>query len=145
MNDQHWTDNELIAWLDEMLPADRIAALESQLRDSETLRNRVAAVSRSRDDGVHTVGQIWRRNRTSCPSRGDIGSYLLGTLDADAADYVEFHIRTVGCRYCSANLNDLEDAAAKKTQDTGERRRRFFQSSAGYLTGNGTQDGTPVD
>ena len=142
MNNSEWTDDELIAWLDEMLPADRIAALESELRDSERLRNRVAAVSRSRDDGVHTVGQIWRRNRTSCPSRAEIGSFLLGTLDDDVASYVEFHVRTIGCRYCAANLNDLEDVSAK-TEETTQRRHRFFQSSAGFL--HGTGDGSPVD
>lgn len=142
MNDSEWTDDELIAWLDEMLPADRIATLESQMRDSESLRNRVAAVSRSRDDGVHTVGQIWRRNRTSCPSRAQIGGFLLGTLDDEAANYVEFHVRTIGCRYCAANLNDLEDVS-KQTEESTRRRRRFFQSSAGFLTGTG--NGSPVD
>ena len=142
MSKSEWTDDELIAWLDEMLPADRIAVLEAELRESESLRHRIASLARSRDDGVHTVGQIWRRNRASCPTRSEIGSYLLGTLDVEAAQYVEFHIRTIGCRYCSANLNDLEDAS-KKSEDTDQRRRRFFQSSAGYLTGGA--DGSSVD
>lgn len=142
MTESEWTDDELIAWLDEMLPADRIAALEAELRTSEALRHRIAGLSKTRDDGVHTVGEIWRRNRTSCPTRSEIGSYLLGTLEQQASDYIEFHIRIIGCRYCAANLGDLEDAS-RRTEEVSQRRRRFFQSSAGYLTGMG--DGPPVD
>ena len=85
-----------------------------------------------RDDGVHSVGEIWRRNRLTCPTRTDLGSWLLGSLEDDHADYIDFHIRTVGCRICVANLTDLENAV-HPNDDTSRRRQRYFQSSAGHL------------
>ena len=132
MSESNWTDDELCAWLDEMLPGERMSELETELRESQHLRNRVATIARNRDTGLHSVGEIWRRNRASCPSRAELGGLLLGTLEAEAADYVEFHIRTVGCRYCIANLEDLE-SETQQADAASTRRHRFFQSSAGYL------------
>jgi hypothetical protein len=60
----------------------------------------------------------------------------LGTLDEGHAEYLEFHIRTIGCRYCAANLGDLEQAL-EAGAETAKRRRKFFQSSAGYLKPRG--------
>lgn len=129
-----FSDDELIAYFDELLPAERMAAVEKALRKSESLRRRAAGLSRRRDQGVHSVGEIWRRERLSCPSRNQLGGYLLGALDKDAAEYLEFHIRTIGCRLCAANLYDLEQAL-ESTPEARQRRRKFFQSSAGYLPG----------
>lgn len=126
------SDDDLLAYLDEMLPADRTKVLEADLRTDEPLRMRLAALSRRRDQGVHSVGEIWRRLRLSCPTRSQLGSFLLGTLAAPQADYVEFHLRSVGCRICTANLHDLEQSMKSSTGST-ERRRRFFESSAGRL------------
>ena len=33
-----FTDDELLGWLDEQLPADRLAEIEQAMRDSEPLR-----------------------------------------------------------------------------------------------------------
>ena len=126
------TDQQLLGYLDEMLPADQMTAVEKLLRDSESLRRRPARLPRRRDDGLHSVGETWRRLGLSCPSRSRLGSYLLGTLDKPMCDYIEFHVRTIGCRICSANLSDLEQSL-DKSPDTPARRRKFFQSSAGYL------------
>ncbi len=123
-----YTDDDLLAYLDEMLPADRMSAIETQLRADEALRLRVAAVARRRDQGVHSVGEIWRRMRLSCPTRNQLGSFLLGTLDPALTEYIEFHLRSVGCRLCAANLDDLE-RSMKTTPETTDRRRRFFESS----------------
>lgn len=130
---------QLAAYLDEALPAAEMTAMEKQLRASESLRHRLSAVSRRRDQGVHSVGEIWRRNRLSCPSRKLLGSYLLGTAERGLEQYIEFHIRTVGCRVCAANLHDLEEqkSAAK---DSSTRRRKFFQSSAGLLRSKGLKN-----
>ncbi|HUG90617.1 MAG TPA: hypothetical protein VML55_07280 [Planctomycetaceae bacterium] len=126
------TDDQLLAWLDEMLPVAQMAAVEKALRKSEALRRRVANIVRRRDLGAHSVGDIWRRLRLSCPTRSQLGSFLLDTLDRPQADYIEFHIQTVGCRYCAANLADLERAADSRPE-TQTRRRKYFESSAGYL------------
>ena len=132
MSDSHFTDAQLLAYLDEMLPVEQMTAVEKAMRDSESLRVRAAGLARRRDHGVHAVGEIWRRLRLSCPSRSQLGSFLLGTLEAGVADYVDFHLRTVGCRYCAANLADLQQAL-ESTPAASSRRRKFFESSAGYL------------
>lgn len=129
-----WTDRELTAWLDELLPAERMAAFENQLRQDSALRARLAVLIRHRDQGGNTIGEIWQRARLSCPVRTELGGYLLGTLSPDAAAYVEFHLKTVGCRVCQANLNDLEEQSTQ-TGQVPDRRRRFFESSAGLLRG----------
>jgi hypothetical protein len=128
----NWTDRELTAWLDELLPAARMAELEHQLRSDKTLQARLTQLIRHRDQGGNSVGEVWQRGRLSCPTRTEMGGYLLGTLEASAAAYVEFHLQTVGCRVCQANRNDLEEQSTQSDQVPG-RRRRFFESSAGLL------------
>jgi len=129
-----FSNSELESFLDEALPAERMAAIEESLRASDELQQRVAAINGRRDAGLHSLGEIWRRHRLSCPSREQLGSYLLGVLADDAAEYLRFHLENVGCRYCAANLADLRDqqmaADAKAVQ---QRRQRYFQSSVGHL------------
>ena len=132
MSDSAPTDSQLTAYLDEALPAEQMAAVEKRLRKSDSLRMHLANLSRRRDQGLHSVGDIWRRNRLSCPSRRELGGFVLGTLDAGPSQFIDFHIRTVGCRICAANLTDLEQAAESQPA-TKNRRRKFFQSSAGLL------------
>jgi len=125
MSDPSISDQQLLAFLDEMLPVEEMVELEKSLRSNESLRRRAAALSRRRDQGLHSVGEIWRRLRLSCPTRSEWGSYLLGTLDQELSDYYEFHVRTVGCRICAANLNDLEQTL-RSSPEAPQRRPNFF-------------------
>jgi hypothetical protein len=127
-------DAELIGYVDELLPSERAAAIESLMRTSAGLRQRISGLIRRRDQGGHTIGEIWRRRQISCPSRSDLGAYVLGVLEPGHADYVRFHINVIGCRLCEANLSDLEQASKKADQQTATRRQRFFESSAGGLS-----------
>jgi len=127
------TDHELESYLDEALPAEEMARIEAHLRDDPTLLRRLAHLNARRDQGAHTIGAIWRRQRLTCPDREQLGAFLLGALDPEEEDYLEFHLRVVGCRVCQANLEDLRQRQAE-TEDVAEtRRRRYFNSSAGYL------------
>ena len=132
-----FSDAELVAFLDEALPPARASELETQLRDDAQLRDRLVTVRGRETAGLHTLGAIWRRSRLSCPSREDLGQYLLGTLEPDQDDYLRFHLETVQCRYCQANLDDLQTAASadqdQSEQRQNKRRKRYFQTSAGYL------------
>jgi anti-sigma factor RsiW len=127
-----FTDPELLGYLDEALPVERMTAIEAELRSSAELRQRVAALRTSRDHQGHSVSDIWRRGRLSCPGRGQLGSYLLGALSAEWTEYVDFHLHAVGCRYCQANLADLQESS-QPTEAQAQRRQKFFQSSAGYV------------
>lgn len=127
-----FTDPELLGYLDEALDVERMAAIEAELRSSAALRQRVSGLRSSREHQGHSVSDIWRRARLSCPNRRQLGSYLLGALSPDWTEYIEFHLQTVGCRYCQANLADLEEAS-QPSPAAAQRRQKFFQSSAGYV------------
>jgi len=125
--------SDLDAFLDEALPPEEMARIEQALRDDSDLARSLAAVVARRDAGVHTLGAVWRRHRLSCPTREMLGSYLLGVLDDETADYVTFHLEQIGCRYCRANVTDLRRQSEQSAEEDRPRRRRFFQSSAGRL------------
>jgi hypothetical protein len=129
----HFTQADLEGYLDEALAPDEMAELEEQLRHDPDLVKQLAAINSRRDAGVHTLGEIWRRHRISCPNREDLGSYLLGILEPDYGAFVKFHIETVRCRLCTANLIDMRLQQEETAPTAATRRHRFFQSSAGYL------------
>jgi hypothetical protein len=125
--------SDLEAYLDEALPPQEMARIEKALRTDRELLRRLAAIHARRDAGVHGLGEIWRQGRLSCPAREQLGSFLLGALSQQIAEYVTFHLQVVGCRYCQANLSDLQNQQAEGPQSIQQRRRKYFQSSAGYL------------
>jgi predicted nucleic acid-binding OB-fold protein len=128
-----FTNSELEAYLDEaMSPAD-MADVEAALRGSPQLLERLAAINARRDAGIHSLGEIWRRHRLSCPTREQLGSYLLGVLDEQQANFIQFHLETGGCRLCLANLEDLKRRQAESDTVVEQRRRKYFDSSAGSL------------
>lgn len=126
------SDHELSAYLDEMLPLERSAEVEQALREQPEVRQRLQALVQRRDQGGHSIGEIWRRHRLSCPSRHELGSYLLGVLPPAQQDYIEFHLNTIECRVCQANRDDLQ-SAQQAPQERQQRHHRYFESSAGLL------------
>jgi hypothetical protein len=125
---------ELEAYLDEALPPEQMAEIEEVLRTSEALREQLKAVNGRRDAGVHSLGGIWRRHRLSCPPRAVLGSYLMGVLAPDEADFIRFHLEVSRCRVCTASVTDLEaEQAATDTEEAAGRRKKYFQSSVGHL------------
>jgi anti-sigma factor RsiW len=127
------TDSDLEAYLDEALAPAEMAAIEAELRKSPKLLKQLARIHSRRDAGVHSLGEIWRRHRISCPTREQMGSYLLGVLDDEQAAYVRFHLEVVACRLCHANLEDLRQRQAESNEALVVRRKKYFDSSAGYL------------
>jgi hypothetical protein len=129
----HISREMLDAYLDDALSDPDTARLETALRESDHLRKQLRNVIQERDRGEHSLGAIWRRERLSCPSREQLGSYLLSVLDDDQVDYVKFHLTTIGCSFCQANLADLEERHKEPAPTAQKRRRRYFESSADYL------------
>ena len=132
MSDRFKT-SDLEAYLDEALPVAEASEIEDAARADEALARRLVMIHSRRDAGIHSLGEIWRRHRLSCPSREELGSFLLGTLVDEHADYITFHIESTGCRYCQANLDDLREIQSQADDKIEKRRRRYFQSSAGLL------------
>jgi anti-sigma factor RsiW len=128
-----FTHSDLEAYLDEALAPADMAEIERQLRTDTQLGRELAAINARRDAGVHTLGEIWRRQRISCPTREQLGSFLLGALAQEQADYIAFHIEKAGCRFCRANHDDLKAQQEGANDAVATRRKKYFQSSAGYL------------
>jgi hypothetical protein len=127
------TREQLFAYLDDSLGEAETARIEQALRADPALRDRLRVVLQERDRGEHSLGAIWRRERLSCPTREQLGSYLLQALDDDFQKYLDFHLKTVACPVCLANLADLQALREEPPAKAQQRRRKFFDSSAGYL------------
>lgn len=127
----HWSEQELLNWLDERLPADQMAALETQLRVDSQLRRQVSLLMQIRDQGGHSAGEIWQRAGLSCPDRTILRQFLQQTINPDYSEYIRFHLTTVGCRYCQANLVDLQ--ANDNDASNIQRRQRLHQVSSQLL------------
>ncbi len=133
------SDTDLGNYLDEALPVELMAEIERQLRSDTQLVKRLVELNLRRDSGAHSVGAVWRRHRLTCPSRSELGAYLLETLSDEQTDYIAFHLHTVGCRVCLANLEDLQkQAEATHQPDAVHRRQKYFQSSVGHLSHRST-------
>lgn len=100
-------------YLNDALPDTELVRVEKALRESAGLRTTLAEVLDQEDRGEHTAGAIWRRERVSCPTRDQLGGFLLGAGDQDLLDYVRFHLDVIGCPYCQANLDDLRKLKSK--------------------------------
>lgn len=128
-----FSPSDLESYLDEALPPEEMARLEKNVRDDRALAAQLASIQARRDAGVHSLGEIWRRHRLSCPTREQLGSLLLGALPEAMASYVAFHVNVAGCRYCQANLSDLKTLQSESDRTADARRQKYFQSSAGHL------------
>lgn len=127
------SDEMLTAYLEDSLSAAETARVEAALRQSESLRRSLRAIMERLDRGEHSIGAVWRRNRLSCPSRDELGSFLLRALDTARYDYIEFHLKVIGCPYCEANLVDLEAQQQEAASTTRQRRKRIYESGAGMI------------
>jgi hypothetical protein len=127
------TRETLRDYLNDALPDAEMAAVEMALREQPAVQTLFHQVRQEADRGEHSIGAIWRRERLSCPTREQLGGLLLQALDPDLLEYIEFHVRTAGCAYCQANLDDLRRLQAEPTEPRTIRRRRILDSSAGLL------------
>ncbi len=128
-----FTDAELEAFLDESLDPARAQEIEAALVDDRQLLERLSRINGRRDAGMHTLGEIWRRNQIGVPSPEQLGKYLLGILADQEADYIDFRRQVLRCPYTIASLNDLEKQQAETRNQTETRRRKYFNSGAGLI------------
>jgi hypothetical protein len=101
------TREMLRAYVSDALPDAELVSVERSLRESADLRALLRDVIEQEDRGEHTAGAIWRRERISCPTRDQLGGFLLEAGDPELLEYIHFHIEEIGCPYCRANLDDL--------------------------------------
>ena len=99
-------------YLHDALPEPEMAAVEKALRGNKELHAQLNAIRDEEDRGEHSVGAIWRRRTSQLPQPRSARRFLLGAGDPELLDYVQFHLDTIGCPYCRANLDDLKKLEA---------------------------------
>jgi hypothetical protein len=127
------TREQLHAYLDDALSDPETSLIERALRESEEIRRQLRIVREERDRGEHSLGAIWRRERLSCLTREQLNGHLHGILDPEHENYIRFHLETIACPTCLANLDDLKARQAETAPQTKQRRRKILDSSAGIL------------
>ena len=79
---------------------------------------------------ISPLHQAWEQLRPTCPKRTTLGKFIMGLLDTEWQNYIQFHAEQLGCTFCQANLDDLQLPAANA--DT-ELQQRLLQSTIGFL------------
>jgi RNA polymerase sigma factor (sigma-70 family) len=101
-----------------------------QIRESVTRQKLSEEPSAQQFENLLT--DLWEYHRFSCPKRNTIGAYMLGTLEPDWHEYVDFHLNTLGCRFCRANLDDLQSQSHETRQEAFQ--ARIMESTVGFLS-----------
>lgn len=129
------SDEELLAYADELLETELSTHVEKLLRHEKSIRERLKILLEERDQGNLGIGDLWRHERLSCPQLSELGLYLIGALEEKLQDYISFHLQHVGCRYCQATLEEMQSASAVDALDQNaiKRREQLFASSAALL------------
>lgn len=84
------------------------------------------------DTGIESMlTEVWESARPSCPKRSTIGAYLLETIEKPWHDYIDFHLNKLGCHFCRANLQDLQEQT--KEDNIAEINNRIMESTIGFL------------
>jgi RNA polymerase sigma factor (sigma-70 family) len=102
----------------------------NEIRDhvARTAGGRAAAELPVHGDSL--VTEVWEEQRLTCPKRSTIGRYLLGTLEPPWHELVDFHLNRLGCRFCRANLDDLQK---KTAEDSAVVRDKVLHSTIGFF------------
>ena len=76
------------------------------------------------------LSEIWFRDHISCPHGSVLAGYRDKKLDADALEYVAFHVEELACPYCQSRLEQgiLEDS------EDGRRSMRRSRERVGEAT-----------
>lgn len=138
-------DQTLLDYLRETLSSEKSRDVEAALREQGELRARLAElIDRHFGDEI-APGTLWKNARLSCPSREQWGSFLLGVLEPVLADYYRFHLETVQCDFCRANVEDLRELHRVSTAQRLERQQRVFRSSVGAIRISRSNSELPKD
>lgn len=105
---------KLREYLHDLLPPSELASVERALRADAALRELFDEVRGEEDRGEHTVGAIWKREHVTCPTRDELGGYVIQALAPERLAYIQFHLESVACPFCLANVDDLSDRRQAK-------------------------------
>ena len=135
-----FTDAELEAYLDESLDSVRAAEIEQAVQTDKVLLDRLSMINSRRDAGIHTLGEIWRRNQIGVPTTEVMGNYLLGVLGDEESDYIKFRMEHLKCPFTLAMFRDLQIQQSESAEMSKSRREKFYKTSAGFLNKGVSKD-----
>lgn len=130
---EEFSDAELESFLEETLGGQRAVEIERALTNDQTLLTRLTEINGRRNSGIHTLGEIWRRNQIGVPTTEAMGSYLLGVLEDEHANYVDFRLDVLKCPFTIALKTDLLNQHKESAEESNNRRSKIYDSSSGYL------------
>ena len=128
-----FTDADLEAYLDEALNPDQAAELEQAMREDSKLLDRLSYINGRRDAGIHTLGEIWRRNQVGVPSTEEVSDFLEGKLDAGHAEYIQFRMETLKCRFTDSIVESLESQKSPDKKSQAKKRAENISKSSANL------------
>ena len=128
-----FTDAELEAYLDESLDSTRATEIEEAIKSDSDLLQRLSVINSRRNAGVHTLGEIWRRNQIGVPTAEVMGNYLLDVLDEEQTAYIKFRMEQLKCPFTVALYDDLLAKQTESAELSASRREKFYKTSAGFL------------
>ena len=131
MNSAKWSDEQLVAFLQNECSSAEASRLEAEIRANSHLRERLAQLQSASE--MHSIGEIWRRHRLSCPSREELQKKIDQSLSPAESSYIDFHLEVINCEICQANISDLQTTRLSQ-HDSERRRQQIFESSAGHLS-----------
>ena len=130
-----FTDAELEAYLDESLDSTRATEIEEAIKSDSDLLQRLSVINSRRDAGVHTLGEIWRRNQIGVPSAEDMGNYLLDVLDEEQTAYIKFRMEQLKCPFTVALYDDLLAKQTESAELSASRREKFYKPVLVFSSG----------
>ena len=107
-------------FLRETLSPERMAFVERAARNDSTVTDLIASEREAMQRGDHSLGAMWQEHQLSCPTREQLGGFLIEAGDPDYHEYVSFHLEVIECGICQANVEDLKSqTSAKKAKSAG--------------------------
>ncbi len=80
------------------------------------------------------LSEIWFRDHISCPHGAHLAGYRASTLEADALEYVSFHVEELGCPHCQARLEQgVLEGSEEGRQSVRRSRQRVGEATSVLL------------
>ncbi len=102
--------------------------LDDHIELCSACRSMLSSLREESEGLTISVGDLWVKERISCPHRDILLAFVNKSLSKQEMDYIDFHLNQIACPYCQAEATELEDLmskeSAKNLEDSLERSLR---------------------
>lgn len=96
-------------------------ALQDHIRSCHACADVLTALRDESDGLTICVGSLWVKERITCPHADILLGFVNDGLDPEEKDYIAFHLDTIECPHCQAEVQRLEDLVARGDERRVER------------------------